>query len=144
MPATLKSTRPIGEMMTELNSLFAQMMEQGQKLAAAQASMLKGVDMSALFPPLSPQAAETWFGKTHNPQGLDARTRTLCTLTGLIVQGNQALIKPTISQALTLGATKQEISEVILQTSLFGGLPAMQQALEIAQSLFAETEETRP
>jgi 4-carboxymuconolactone decarboxylase len=134
--------RLIGEMMTDLNSLFAQMMEQGQKLA--QSAMLKGVDISAIFPPLSAQAAEAWFGKTHNPQGLDARTRTLCTLTGLIVQGNATLIKPTISQALTLGATKQEISEVILQTSLFGGLPAMQQALEIAQSLFAETEEPRP
>ena len=142
MPAILKSTRPIGDMMTDLTTLFAQMMEQGQNLAAAQSAMLKNVDMSAIFPPLSAEAAEAWFGKTHNPEGLDARTRTLCTLTGLVIQGNEAMIKPTITQALTLGATKREISEVILQTSLFGGLPAMQKALEIAQSLFAETEES--
>ncbi len=149
MPETLISTRPIGEMMTDFTQIFAQMMEQGQKLATAQAAMMKNVDLSAfegMFPTLSAETAEAWFGKTHNPEGLDARTRTLCTLTGVIVQGlaGDALIKPTIRQALALGATKREISEVILQTSLFGGLPAMKKALEIAQALFAETEEPAP
>jgi 4-carboxymuconolactone decarboxylase len=32
---------------------------------------------------------------------------------------------------------------VIYQMSMFGGLPAMQKALEIAQGVFAETEETK-
>ncbi|MBA3911920.1 MAG: hypothetical protein C0524_19085, partial [Rhodobacter sp.] len=39
------------------------------------------------------------------------------------------------------GATKREIAEVIWQMSMFGGVPAMQKALEIAQSVFAEVEE---
>jgi 4-carboxymuconolactone decarboxylase len=43
--------------------------------------------------------------------------------------------------ALEAGATEREIAEVIWQMSMFGGLPAMQKALEIAQSVFAETKE---
>jgi 4-carboxymuconolactone decarboxylase len=45
----------------------------------------------------------------------------------------------TIRQALSAGATQREIAEVIWQMSMFGGVPAMQKALEIAQSVFAET-----
>jgi 4-carboxymuconolactone decarboxylase len=47
----------------------------------------------------------------------------------------------TIRQAMAAGATRRHIAEVIWQMSMFGGLPAMQKALEIAQSVFAETEE---
>ena len=130
-----------------MTQFFAQMMEQGQKMAAGLAHPMASVDMSAfakLFPALPKDVAEAWFGKTHNPEGLDARTRTLVVLTGLTVQGaaGEALLRPTIAQALAAGATKREITEVILQTSVFGGLPAMQKALETAQSVFAETQET--
>jgi 4-carboxymuconolactone decarboxylase len=36
-------------------------------------------------------------------------------------------------------ATEREVAEVIWQMSMFGGLPAMQKALELAQAVFAET-----
>jgi 4-carboxymuconolactone decarboxylase len=132
---------------------FTQMMEQGQKMAAglnpASAGLGAGLDMAAfakLFPTLPKDVAEAWFGKTHNPEGLDAKTRTLVVLTGLVVQGSsgEALLRPTIAQALAAGATKREITEVILQCAAFGALPAMQKALEIAQSVFTDTEETLP
>jgi 4-carboxymuconolactone decarboxylase len=84
---------------------------------------------------------ETWFGKTFNPEGLDARTRLLVTIAALTVLGaqSQPQLALTIRQAMTAGATKREIAEVIWQMSMFGGLPAMQKALEIAQGVFAET-----
>jgi 4-carboxymuconolactone decarboxylase len=74
---------------------------------------------------------------------LDARTRLLVTIAALTVLGAQAeaQMRLTIRQALSAGATKREIAEVIWQMSMFGGLPAMQKALEIAQSVFAESEE---
>ena len=126
---------------------FTQMMEQGQKMAAGMTPA--GLDMAAfakLFPTLPRDVAEAWFGKTHNPEGLDAKTRTLVVLTGLVVQGSsgEALLRPTIAQGLAAGATKREITEVILQCAAFGALPAMQKALEIAQSVFTDTEETLP
>lgn len=136
-----------------MTQFFAQMIEQGQKMAAGFAapmgSLGAGLDMTAfakLFPTLPKDVAEAWFGKTHNPEGLDAKTRTLIVLTGLICQGTagEALLRPTIAQALAAGASKREITEVILQCALFGAMPAMQKALEIAQSVFTDTEETLP
>ena len=127
---------------------FAQMMEQGQKMAAAFNPASAGLDMAAfakLFPTLPRDVAEAWFGKTHNPEGLDAKTRTLVVLAGLVVQGSsgEALLRPTIAQALAAGASKREVTEVILQCAAFGALPAMQKALEIAQSVFTDIEETK-
>ena len=43
--------------------------------------------------------------------------------------------------AIEAGATKREMAETIFQMSMFGGLPAMQKALEIAQSVYAEEDE---
>lgn len=129
--------------------IFQQMMEQGQQMAAAFKPALEGVDVKGfekLFPTMPKEMLEAWFGKTFNPEGLDARTRLLVTIAALTVLGAQAeqQFKLTVRQALSAGATKREIAEVIWQMSMFGGLPAMQKALEIAQSVFAETEEKAP
>ncbi len=126
--------------------MFAQMMEQGQVMAKAFSPSFEGVDVKAfekLFPAMPKELLEAWFGKTFNPEGLDARTRLLVTIAALTVLGAQAEanLRLTIRNALAAGATKREIAEVIWQMSMFGGAPAMQKALEIAQSVFAETEE---
>jgi 4-carboxymuconolactone decarboxylase len=94
-----------------------------------------------LVPTMPKDMLEAWFGKTFNPEGLDARTRLLVTIAALTVLGAQAdvQLRMTIRQALSAGATQREIAEVIWQMSMFGGVPAMQKALEIAQSVFAET-----
>jgi 4-carboxymuconolactone decarboxylase len=123
--------------------LFQQMMEQGQEMARAFNPALenfKGADLDKLFPTMSKDMMEMWFGKTFNKEGLDARTRLLVTVAALTVLGAQAepQMKLTIRHALEAGATKREIAEVISQMSMFGGLPAMTRALEIAQKVFDE------
>jgi 4-carboxymuconolactone decarboxylase len=136
-------------MSDDFTKLFAQMMEQGQKMAAAFAPAMQGVDVKgfeSLFPTLPADMLEAWFGKKYNPEGLDARTRLLVTIAALTVLGaqNETQLKLTVRNALAAGATKREIAEVIWQMSMFGGLPAMQKALEAAQAVFAETEEKAP
>ena len=131
-------------MTEDLTKFFQQMMEQGQKMASAFNPALEAMDMKAfekLFPAMPEDMLEAWFGKTFNPEGLDARTRLLVTIAALTVLGAQAdvQLRMTIRQALAAGATQREVAEVILQMSMFGGVPAMQKALEIAQSVFAET-----
>ena len=128
--------------------MFKAMMEQGQDMAKAFAPALEGMDVKGfekLFPSMPPDMLEMWFGKTFNPEGLDARTRLLVTIAALTVLGAHAepQLRLTVRQALTAGATKRHIAEVIWQMSMFGGLPAMQKALEIAQSVFAEVEEKK-
>ncbi|MDW4548176.1 carboxymuconolactone decarboxylase family protein [Defluviimonas sp. D31] len=123
--------------------LFQQMMEQGQEMARTLNPALenfKGADFDKLFPTMSKDMMEMWFGKTFNREGLDARTRLLVTVAALTVLGAQAepQMKLTIRHALEAGATKREIAEVIYQMSMFGGVPAMSRALEIAQRVFDE------
>ena len=125
--------------------MMGAMLEQGQQMARAFAPALEGIDVKGfekLFPTMPKDMLEAWFGKTFNPEGLDARTRLLVTIAALTVLGAQAepQLRLTIRQALSAGATKREVAEVIWQMSMFGGLPAMQKALEIAQSVFAEEE----
>ena len=128
------------------SQIFRQMMEQGQQMAKAFAPALEGIDVKGfekLFPTMPREMLEAWFGKTFNPEGLDARTRLLVTIAALTVLGAQAeaQLRLTIRHALAAGASKREVAEVIWQMSMFGGLPAMQKALEIAQTVFAQTEE---
>jgi 4-carboxymuconolactone decarboxylase len=80
------------------------------------------------------------------PRGAGRQDAPFLTLAALTVLGAQAepQIKATVRHALEAGATKREIAEVIWQMSMFGGLPAMQKALEIAQAVFAEKKDGTP
>ncbi|WP_127900204.1 carboxymuconolactone decarboxylase family protein [Solirhodobacter olei] len=133
-------------MSEDFGKLFQAMVEQGQEMVrsfnpALENMQLKGFD--ALMPTMSKDMMEMWFGRTFNREGLDAKTRLLVTLAALTVLGAQAepQIRLTIRHLLEVGATKREIAEVITQMSLFGGVPAMTKALEIAQGVFGENEE---
>lgn len=123
--------------------MMAQMVEQGQQMARAfnpalETFRVKGFE--DLIPTMSRDFMEAAFGRTFNREGLDARTRLLVTIAALTVLGAQAepQLKLAIRHALEAGATDREVAEVICQMSLFGGLPAMQKALAIAQGVFAE------
>ncbi len=133
-------------MTQDFTKFFAQMMEQGQQMAKAFTSPMESFDLKSfekMFPAMPRDMLEAWFGKTFNPDGLDARTRFLVTIAALTVQGpiGEPQMRMTIKNALSAGATKREIAEVIWQMSMFGGVPAMQKALELAQAVFAETAE---
>ena len=126
--------------------LFAQMMEQGHEMARAFNPSLETFTMKGfekLMPTMSKDMMEMWFGRTFNREGLDAKTRLLVTIGALTVLGAQAepQMRMTIRHAVEAGATPREIAEVIYQMSMFGGLPAMTKALEIAQGVFGEMED---
>jgi 4-carboxymuconolactone decarboxylase len=136
-------------MTSDFAAMMKAMLEQGQVMAKAFAPSFSGVDPKAfekLFPAMPKDMLDLFFGKTFNPEGLDARTRFLVAIAALTVLGpvGEPQVRLTVQNALAAGATKREIAEVIWQMSMFGGVPAMQKALETAQAVFAETEETRP
>ena len=130
-------------MTEDLTKFFAQMMAQGQEMAKAFTPGPEGIDVKAfekMFPAMPKEMLEAFFGKTFNPEGLDARTRFLVTIAALTVLGpvGEPQLRLTISNALSAGATQREIAEVIWQMSMFGGLPATHKALELAQAVFAD------
>jgi 4-carboxymuconolactone decarboxylase len=126
--------------------MIRQMMESSQAMLRAFNPSMEKQDLAAFdkaFPTLPADMMEMWFGRTFNREGLDAKTRLLVTLAALTVLGAQAepQIRLTVRHAREAGASEREIAEVIWQMSMFGGLPAMQRALEIAQGVFAEMKE---
>lgn len=131
-------------MTEDFQKLFAQMLAQGQEMAKSFAPAMENIDVKAfekLFPAMPKDMLEAWFGKTFNPEGLDARTRFLVTIAAQTVLGplGEPQLRQTIKNGLAAGATKREVAEVIYQMSMFGGVPAMTKALEIAQKVFDET-----
>ena len=124
---------------------FAEMMALGQEMAKAMNPALENFTpkgFEALFPTMPKDLMESFFGKTYNPEGLDAKTRMLLTLAGLTILGAQAeaQIRITVRHAIEAGATKQEIAETIALVSVFGGVPAMTKAMELAREAMDETE----
>ncbi len=91
--------------------------------------------MDKMWPTVPAEMLEAFLGKQFNPEGLDAKTRLLLTLQGLTIQGAvaEAQIRLTVRHALEAGATKQEIAEAIGLAAMFGGVPAMNKAMELAK-----------
>ncbi|AVW91608.1 carboxymuconolactone decarboxylase family protein [Celeribacter baekdonensis] len=132
--------------MTDFTKLFAEMMAQSQKMAASFNPALENFQMPALdklFPTMTKEQMDMFWGNAFNKDGLDAKTRLLVVLAGQTVLGAQAEapFKMTVRHALEAGATQKEIAEVIYQMSMLGGVPAMSKALELAQAVFSETQE---
>jgi 4-carboxymuconolactone decarboxylase len=69
--------------------------------------------------------------------GLDLRTRELATIAALAALGNAApQLKLHIGGALNAGCSQTEIIEVLLQVSLYAGIPAMLNGLAVASDVF--------
>jgi len=128
--------------MSDFAKLMEQMMEQGQKmvrdfnpeLEKFQAKGFEGVTAN-----MPMDMMEMFWGKTMNPDGLDAKARLMAMIAGMTVQGApvEEMFKTTVAHALEAGASEQEVAETITQMSVLGGLPAMTRALEFAQSVIA-------
>ena len=129
--------------MTDPKDPFAAMMQMGQDWAKAMAPGMENLTpkgFEALWPTMPKEMMESWMGKGLNPEGLDAKTKLLLTLAGLTVLGAQAeaQIRLTVRHAVVAGASKQEIAETIGMMGLFGGLPAMTKAMELATAVMEE------
>jgi 4-carboxymuconolactone decarboxylase len=132
--------------MTDPKNPFAAMMAMGQDWARAINPALQNFTpqgFEALWPTMPRDLMETMMGKTFNPEGLDSKTRLLLTLGALTMLGAQAeaQIRLTVRHALEAGATKQEIAETIAMMGVFGGVPAMSKAMELASSVMEEAPE---
>lgn len=119
---------------------FDAMMKMGQDWAKAMNPALESFTpkgFEALFPTMPKDLMEAFMGKGVSPDGLDAKTRLLLTLAALTVLGAQgeAQIRMTVRHLVEAGATKQEIAETIAQMGMFGGVPAMSKAMELANEV---------
>lgn len=132
--------------MSDPKTPFELMMAQAQEMAQAFNPALSSFDpkgFEKLWPTMTRDAMEMFFGRGLSKNGLDARTRLLLTLAGLTMQGAQAEtpLRMTVRHAMEAGASKDEIAETIAQMSMFAGIPAMTRAMTLAREVMDDAGE---
>jgi alkylhydroperoxidase/carboxymuconolactone decarboxylase family protein YurZ len=81
-------------------------------------------------------------GEIWSRPGLDLRTRSLVTIAALMATGRTLGLELNIRMALNNGATRQDITETLLQLAPYAGFPACWEALALANKVFQETNST--
>ena len=94
-------------------------------------------DFTAAFQELITRYA---WGSVWTRDGLDRRTRSAITLAVLTALGREHELAMHVRAARTNGLTPEEISEVLLHTAVYAGVPAANAAFAIAQRVLAEQE----
>lgn len=74
----------------------------------------------------------TWVGGE-----LDTKTKSFCSISALIATGRPQ-VQNHIRAALAIGATRQEIADVITHVAFYSGFPAAGNAMRAAKEVFAE------
>ena len=78
------------------------------------------------------------WGAVWTREGLDRRTRSAITLAVLTALGSEQELAMHVRAARTNGLTPEEISEVLLHTAVYAGVPAANAAFAVAQRVLAE------
>ena len=81
------------------------------------------------------------WGEIWTRPGLERRMRSAVTLTALIAQGHWEELAMHVRAARRNGLTEDEISEIILQTAIYCGVPAANHAYAIAEAALRRHDE---
>ena len=92
----------------------------------------------ALVPGLSRMVVEVPYGTFYARGTVDEKTRLLATIAALAALGGQTKpqLKVNIASARAVGASREEVCEIIYQMTLYGGFPAMINAMNAAIEVF--------
>ncbi len=77
-------------------------------------------------------------GQMYAREKIPHTTRQLVTVSALTVLCRLEELKLHIEAALNVGCTPSEIAETIFQTAIYGGVPAMNQALKTLRTVLQE------
>ena len=83
------------------------------------------------------------WGEIWSRPGLPRATRSLITLGMMIALNRPEEFRMHVGAAIRNGVTREQIQEALLQSSIYCGLPAANDAFRIAQQVFAEMDAGR-
>ena len=89
-------------------------------------------------PDFEAYVVEFLSGEIWSREGLDRRTKSLVTIAALMAQGRSLGLELNIRMALRNGATRQDVTETLLQLAPYAGFPAAWESLALARKVFAE------
>lgn len=78
------------------------------------------------------------WGEIWTRSGLPRHTRSLMTICMMVALNREEELKLHLGAASNNGVTRDEISEALLQTAIYCGVPAANSAFAIAQKIFEE------
>ena len=121
----------LGEATYERGKTLSEQVNPGMEAALA-------ARYDALVPGLSRMVVEVPYGTFYARGTVDEKTRLLATIAALAALGGQTKpqLKVNIASARAVGASREEICEIIYQMTLYGGFPAMINALNAAIEVF--------
>jgi len=95
----------------------------------------------------SPDAAELVLGHAFadivGREGIDLRTREMLTVAMLAAMGTApGQLEFHVRAAMSTGVTREEIVEIVLQVSVYAGVPACMNAITPAKKAFTAVEES--
>ncbi|AHJ12289.1 carboxymuconolactone decarboxylase family protein [Sulfurospirillum multivorans] len=89
-------------------------------------------------PDLARYTIEYPFGDIYSREGLTLRDREIATIAALIALGNaSSQLKVHIKAGLNVGLSQKEITEIIIQMSVYAGFPAALNGAFAAKEVFA-------
>lgn len=77
-------------------------------------------------------------GKLYSREVISQKQRELCAVASLTVLNRKNEIRAHVHAALNVGATRQEVAEVIFQQVTYGGMPVVVEALEVLKNVLEE------
>ena len=77
-------------------------------------------------------------GKLYSREVISQKQRELCAVASLTVLNRRNEVHAHIHAALNVGATRQEVTEVIFQQVTYGGMPVVVEALEGFKEVLVE------
>jgi 4-carboxymuconolactone decarboxylase len=99
--------------------------------------------LNDIAPDLARYIMEFPFGSIYTRPGLDWKSRELAVVAALTALGSAASqLKEHLHRALRAGWTRQELVEVIMQMSVYAGVPAALNAMAVAKEVFKKQDES--
>lgn len=103
----------------------------GAENVDASREYLRSVD-----PKLEEHIVDFVYGRVYSGAGLDPKTRALITVAMLGTLDQQLQLSVYIRAALRLGASEEEVREVLRQVAVYAGFPISWNALATASKIF--------
>jgi 4-carboxymuconolactone decarboxylase len=80
------------------------------------------------------------WGAVWSRPGLTKRERSLIVIALMTALGHEEELALHLRATQNTGATKEDVKEVLLQTAVYAGVPAVNRAFKIAKQVYAELE----
>jgi len=87
---------------------------------------------------LAKQISMFFTGRLYSREVLSQKQRELCAVAALTALNRQEELRLHIHAARNVGATREEIAEVIFQMLVYGGAPVMVEGLKVAKRALQE------